>query len=243
MSFLDHLEELRKRLLVSLAALGVGFIISYIFSDRIFEVLVMPLKKGLPPGSTLIFTGITEAFMVYVKVAFLGGIIISSPVLIYEIWLFVAPGLYAREKRYVLPLVISTCFLFTAGALFGFFFVFPYAFEYLVKGFATESIRPMPTMAEYFSIIWMLLLGFGLSFELPVVIVFLARLGITSSAMLRKLRRYAILVIAVVSAVITPTTDAFTMLLLMGPLIFLYEVSILLARMFEKKKESTPSAP
>lgn len=242
MSFLEHMEELRHRLLVALIALGIGFIVSYFFSAQIFDVLLRPLKTGLPQGSSLIFTGVTEAFMTYVKVAFLSGIVISSPVLLYEIWMFVAPGLYEKEKRYALPMVIASCFLFVAGALFGFIIVFPYAFEYLVKGYTTETIKPLPTMAEYFSIIWMLLLGFGLSFELPVVMVLLARLGIATSSMLRTYRRFAILGIAVVAAVITPTTDAFTMLLLMAPLLVLYEVSIVLARFVEKSGPIPPSS-
>jgi len=234
MTFLEHLGELRQRLLVCIVALGIGFVISYVFSDKIFNILLAPLKPALPPGSTLIFIGVTEAFMTYVKVAFLSAVILSSPIWIYEIWLFVAPGLYKSEKKYVLPMVISSAFLFAAGALFGYFVVFPYAFQFLVKGYATEAIRPLPTMSEYFSLAWMLLLGFGLCFEMPVIIVLLARIGIVSASTLSKYRRYAILAIAVVAAAITPTPDAFTMLILMAPLLVLYEVSVLLARIFEK---------
>jgi sec-independent protein translocase protein TatC len=235
-TFIEHLEELRKRLIISLVAVGVGFGICYIFSRQIFEVLVIPLQRAMPPEATMIYTRLPEAFFTYLKVALLGGIFVASPVILYQIWLFVAPALYSREKRYAIPFVISSTILFVGGAAFGYFVVFRYGFQFFM-GFATDLIRPAPTLKEYLSFCSMLLLAFGLTFELPLFILFLARLGVVDAQTLSRNRKYVILGMFAVAAIFTPP-DIVTQLLMAVPLIILYEVSIVIARMVGKKKKA-----
>ena len=163
--FTAHLEELRKRLIVCFIAVGIGFVISYGFKEYLFQILVHPLVKVMAPGDSLIFTGLPEAFFTYLKVAFLAGLMLAAPVIIYEFWIFVAPGLYDKEKRLMLPIVFLSTFFFIGGALFGYFLVFPWGFKFFL-GFATETIRPMPSMKEYLGFSAKLLLAFGLVFRI-----------------------------------------------------------------------------
>jgi sec-independent protein translocase protein TatC len=235
--FTAHLEELRKRLIVCFIAIGIGFFAAYGFKEKLFEILMRPLLGALGPGEKLIFTGVPEAFFCYLKVAFLAGVLLAMPVIMYELWLFVAPGLYIHEKRFLAPIVILSSFFFVGGGLFGYFIVFPYAFKYLMS-FASNYVKPLPSMKEYLSLASMLLLAFGLIFELPLFLTVLARMGIVSAAFLRKNRKYAILLAFVVGAILTPTPDAVNQTLMAGPLIVLYEVSILGARFFGKKEKT-----
>jgi sec-independent protein translocase protein TatC len=232
--FTVHLEELRKRLITSFIAVGIGFIVSYGFKEYLFTILVHPLVKVMKPGDNLIFTGLPEAFFTYLKVAFLAGLMVSAPVIIYQFWMFVAPGLYDREKRLMLPIVFLSSIFFIGGALFGYFIVFPWGFKFFL-GFATETIRPMPSMKEYLGFSAKLLLAFGLVFELPLVITFLARLGIVSVDFLKKNRKYALLLFFVGAALLTPP-DVVTQIMMALPLMVLYEISIIGARVFGKKK-------
>ncbi|RLB06669.1 MAG: twin-arginine translocase subunit TatC, partial [Deltaproteobacteria bacterium] len=202
-TFIEHLEELRKRLIISLIAVGIGFGICYIFSKEIFWLLMIPLQKTLPPGASMIFTSLPEAFFTYLKVSLLAGIFLASPVVLYQLWLFVAPALYSHEKRYVIPFVIISTFLFIGGAAFGYFIVFPFGFKFFL-GFATDFIRPAPKLKEYLSFCSMLLLTFGLIFELPLFILFLTKLGVVDHRMLSRNRRYVILGIFAVAAILTP---------------------------------------
>jgi sec-independent protein translocase protein TatC len=238
--FTAHLEELRKRLIVCFIAIGVGFLISFGFKEEIFNILVLPLIHAMKEGETLIFTGLPEAFFTYLKVAFLAGIMVASPVILYEFWMFVAPGLYKKERRMLAPVVLLSTFFFVGGSLFGYFVVFPWGFKFFL-GFATETIRPLPSMKEYFSFAAKLLLAFGLIFELPLVLTFLARLGIVSVDFLKKKRKYAYLLAFVVGAVLTPP-DVITQIMMAIPLICLYELSILGARIFGKKKTEDAEA-
>jgi len=235
-TFIEHLEELRKRLIISLIAVGIGFGISYLFSKEIFQFLMIPLQKALPPGATMIYTRLPEAFFTYLKVALLGGIFVASPVILYQIWLFAAPALYSHEKKYVIPFVISSTLLFVGGAAFGYFVVFHFGFKFFM-GFATDLIKPAPTLKEYLSFCSMLLLTFGLVFELPLFIFFLAKLGVVDARMLARNRRYVILGMFVVAAILTPP-DVVTQLMMAGPLLLLYEISIWIAKIFGKKRES-----
>ncbi len=232
--FTVHLEELRKRLITSFIAVGIGFILSYGFKEYLFKILVHPLVKVMKPGDSLIFTGLPEAFFTYLKVAFLAGLMVAAPVIIYQFWMFVAPGLYDREKRLMLPIVFLSSIFFIGGALFGYFIVFPWGFKFFL-GFATETIRPMPSMKEYLGFSAKLLLAFGLVFELPLVITFLARLGIVSVDFLKKNRKYALLLFFVGAALLTPP-DVVTQIMMALPLMVLYEISIIGARVFGKKK-------
>jgi sec-independent protein translocase protein TatC len=228
-----HLEELRRRLITCAVAVGIGFAGSYYFAPKMFEVLMVPLLDALPPEHTLIFTGVTEAFFTYLKVAILAGVFISSPLLLYEIWAFVSPGLYRHEKKYVIPFVIFSTLFFMGGALFGYFVVFPYGFKFLL-GFATEAIRPFPRIKEYFSLASKLLLAFGVVFELPLFVFFLSKMGIVNSKFLIKQFKYAVLVLFSISAILTPP-DVVTQLMMAGPLLCLYGISIIVAKLFGKE--------
>ena len=232
--FTSHLEELRKRLIVSFIAVGVGFVVSFGFKERLFKILVYPLINVMKPGETLIYTGLPEAFFTYLKVSFLTGLILASPILLYEFWMFVAPGLYKNERRMMAPIVLLSTLFFVGGSLFGYFFVFPWGFKFFL-GFATDTIRPLPSMKEYFGFSAKLLLAFGVVFELPLVLTFLARLGIVSVGFLKKNRKYAILLIFTGAAILTPP-DVITQVLMAVPLMALYEISIIGARLFGKKK-------
>jgi len=238
--FTSHLEELRNRLIASFIAIGVGAVISFAFKERLFNILVRPLIKVMEEGDTLIFTGLPEAFFTYLKVALLAGIILASPVILYEFWMFVAPGLYKKERRLMGPIVLLSSFFFIAGALFGYFIVFPWGFKFFL-GFATETIRPLPSMKEYFSFSAKLLLAFGLVFELPLVLTFLARLGIVSVDFLKRNRKYALLLFFIGAAVLTPP-DVVTQVMMAVPLMVLYEISIIGARIFGRKKPEADEA-
>jgi sec-independent protein translocase protein TatC len=238
--FTAHLEELRKRLITCFIAVAVGFALSYGFKEKLFNILTQPLIAVMDQGETLIYTGLPEAFFTFLKVSFLAGLMLASPVIIYQFWMFIAPGLYDREKRLLVPIVLLSSIFFVGGALFGYFIVFPYGFQFFL-GFATETIRPMPAMKEYLSFSAKLLLAFGLVFELPLVITFLARLGIVTVPFLKKNRKYALLLFFVGAAILTPP-DVVTQIMMAFPLMLLYEISIIGARIFGRKKSAADPA-
>ena len=229
-----HLEELRKRLIICFIAVIIGFCLSYGFKEKLFKILTSPLTTIMQAQDKMIFTGLPEAFFTYLKVSFLSGLILAAPVLIYQFWMFVAPGLYMKEKRLMLPIVVISTFFFIAGAFFGYFIVFPYGFRFFL-GFATDTIRPFISMREYLSFSSKLLLAFGLVFELPVIITFLAKIGLVSVEFLKKNRKYALLLFFVGAAIITPP-DVVTQILMALPLMVLYEISIISAKFFSTKK-------
>jgi sec-independent protein translocase protein TatC len=235
--FTSHLDELRKRLIVCFITVEAGFVLSYAFKEKLFDILAHPLVRVMKEGDTLIFTGLPEAFFTYLKVSFLSGLMIASPVVIYEFWMFVAPGLYKHERRMMAPIVALSSLFFVGGALFGYFLVFPWGFRFFL-GFATETIRPMPSMREYLGFSAKLLLAFGLVFELPLVITFLAHLGIVSVGFLTKNRKYAVLLIFTLAAILTPP-DVVTQIMMAVPLMALYELAIIGARIFGRKKASS----
>ena len=238
--FTAHLEELRSRLIKCSIAVGIGFAISYGFKEILFEILVRPLVTVMAEGDHLIFTGLPEAFFTYLKVALLAGLMLASPVILYQFWLFVAPGLYKKERRMLGPVVLLSSFFFIAGALFGYFIVFPWGFKFFL-GFATESIRPLPSMKEYLSFSAKLLMAFGLVFELPMVLTFLARLGVVSVDFLKKNRKYALLLFFIGAAILTPP-DVITQIMMALPLMAMYELSIIGARVFGRKKPQEDKA-
>lgn len=236
LSFTLHLVELRKRLIICVVAVGIGFIISYYFSQELFTFLTKPLLDAMPQGSTfLTFTGVVEPFFTYLKISLIGGIFLASPVIFYQVWLFIAPGLYESERKWAVPLIISATVLFTGGALFGYYVVFPVGFKYFLS-FATDTLKPMLSMSEYFSFVAKFLLAFGTVFQMPLLIFFLARLGIVDVRMFSKYRKYAVLLIFIAAAILTPTPDVFSQILMAAPMIVLYEVGIILARLFGKKR-------
>jgi sec-independent protein translocase protein TatC len=234
MPFTAHLAELRKRLIISFVAVGIGFSAAYAFSAEILSWLVDPLIKVLPPGDKLVFTALPEAFFIYLKASLIGGIVLASPVIFYELWMFVAPGLHQKEKKFVLPFVIISTLLFTAGALFGYYVIFPVGFRFLV-GFSTENIRALPSLQLYLSFCLKMLLGFGLVFEFPVLAYFLGRAGILNSRMMAKNRRIAVLLIFIIAAILTPP-DVVSQIILAVPLYLLFEGSILIVKITGKKK-------
>jgi len=233
--FTVHLEELRARLIKCFIAVGAGFLISYGFKERLFKILTAPLVTLMENNDGLIFTGLPEAFFTYLKVALISGIIISTPVLIYQIWMFIAPGLYKDERKLVIPIIIVSTFFFIGGAFFGYFIVFPFGFKFFL-GFATETIKPLPSMREYLTFSSKLLFAFGIVFELPVFITFLAKLGLVTSDFLKKNRKYALLLFFICSAALTPP-DVVTQLMMAFPLMILYEISIAGAKVFGKKSD------
>jgi sec-independent protein translocase protein TatC len=236
----DHLEELRWRLIKCLIAIGVGFCISYTFAKQIFNFFISPLVKALPPGSRLIYTSLPEAFITYLKISFFAVIILATPVIFYQIWKFVMPGLYERERRYVFPFVLIATAFFVLGVSFAFFVVFPFGFRFFLA-YATDGIYAFPTLKEYLSFATSFLLAFGVIFELPVIIFFLAKIGIINHIMLRKQRKYAILINAIVSAVLTPP-DVVSMMFMMVPLQVLYELSVWVAYFVRNRsRESVPT--
>ncbi len=237
LSLTEHLAELRTRLIRSIAAVAVGFCVAYAFIEPIFAVLSKPLEEVVPPGTSLIFTSYPEAFFTYLKLALTCGIFMASPVILHEIWAFVAPGLYPHEKKWALPFVVFSTIFFVGGALFGYIVVFPAAFNFLAS-YAGQDLKLLPSVSEYFSLTIKLLLGFGVAFELPIFMVFMALIGILDARMLRKNRKYALLIIFILAAIITPTPDVVNQCLLAAPLLVLYEISIFLVSIICKRRGS-----
>lgn len=229
-----HLGEFRKRLVASAIAVGIGFAICYAFSEELFQILAQPLKSNLAEGERLVFTNLPDMFFVYLKTAFVAGLLLSSPFIFYQIWMFIAPGLYRREKTLVLPFIFFSTLLFVGGGLFGYFVVFPFGFKFFLS-FENEFLQALPSVKQYFSFSIKLLLAFGLVFELPVVLFFLARIGAVTPASLRKKRKYAILMCFVMGAILTPP-DVITQFMMAVPLIVLYEVGIIAAMVAGKRK-------
>lgn len=235
MPLTSHLYELRKRLIIAVIATLIGFIISYAFSEPLFQLLAAPLVDALPEGTTsLVFLGIIEPFFTYLKVALVAGIVLASPVILYQIWAFAAPALYKEERRWFLPIVVVSTLFFILGITFAYKLVFPFAFKYLM-GFANAELRPELSIALYFTIAIKLLLAFGIVFELPFFMTILSRIGVTNAAFFSHYRRYAIVLAVVLSALLTPP-DIFSQLMMAGPVILLYELGILGAKIFGKKK-------
>ena len=231
MSFLEHLDELRKRLVWSVASIGFGFCVALWFIDRIFGFIMRPLAATVPSGGKMIYTEPTEAFMLQLKVAALAGVVIAAPLVMWQLWLFIAPGLYRREKRLAVPFVFFASILFVGGAAFNHYVVFPTAFRFL-GSFSTDYMQFLPRISPVFSLYAQLLLAFGMIFQMPVLVFTLARLGLVTAGFLWKNTKYAVLIIFIIAAVITPTSDVVTQTLMAAPMVLLYVVSIVIAWMF-----------
>jgi sec-independent protein translocase protein TatC len=228
MGFIDHLEELRGRIIKSLICIILLSIVAYLFSEKLLDFITRPIPE-------VYFMAPTEAFSTRIKISLIAGIIVSVPVIFYHVWKFIAPGLFQKEIRMVIPFVLASTVFFLIGAVFCFFLVLPLSIKFLL-GFGTEKLKPMIQIKDYVSFVSYLILAFGAVFELPVISYFLGKIGMISANTLRKGRRYAIVTILVVAAVITPP-DVFSQLMLAGPLYFLYEVSILVVKITGKKKD------
>lgn len=236
---LDHLIELRTRLLRAIAALAVAFAVCFYFADEIFGFLVRPLTAAFPAGEgRLVYTKLYEAFFVEVKVALFAAFFLSFPIIANQLWAFIAPGLYAREKRAFLPFLIATPILFTMGAAMAYFVVMPTAFKWFI-GFEGEAgglrQEALPAMGDYLSLVMQFILAFGISFLLPVLLMLLNRAGIVSRTQLAGARRYVIVGIFAAAALLTPP-DVVSQLLLAAPLLLLFEGSMLLMRITEKRR-------
>jgi sec-independent protein translocase protein TatC len=235
-TFIEHLEELRKRLVVSAIAVAVGMVACYVFSERIFEMLLTPLLKVLPKGQEKVyFTGLLDPFFLYLKLAFVCGLFVASPVVLHQIWCFVRPALYEKERKFAVIFVTAGSVFFIGGALFGYFVIFPFTFDVFMS-YVGAHIQPMLTMNEYFSLAATLLLVFGVLFELPLLIFMLTKFGIVKIETLTKHRRYAMLIIVIATAIITPTGDAVTLIIVSGPLFVLYELGVLASKFALSRK-------
>ena len=235
MTFLEHLEDLRKRIFYSFIVIILAVIPAWFFSKQIFEILAVPVTQFLPEGELLAFTSLTEPFMLYIKVSFLTAIFATSPFIFLQFWLFTAPGLYRREKKYVFPFVFFTTFFFILGGIFGYFVVFPWACRFFI-GMGAD-FRPVITVKQYFSLALRVLLGIALVFELPTLVFFLSRMGIVTSRWMIKNFKYAVLAIFIIAAIITPTPDMITQSIIAGPMLALYGLSILIAFLSEKRRK------
>ena len=234
MSFLDHLDELRKRLIVSIVAVFVAILIAFAFVSRIFDFMMGPLLETLPAGGTLIYTEPTEAFFLYIKMASLAGVFIASPVILWQVWLFVAPGLYAHEKKFAIPFVVFSTLFFVSGGLFSHFVAFRWAWAFF-GSFSSETVEFMPRIAPIFSLYTRMLLAFGFIFQMPTMAFFLARMGMITPQFLVRNFKYAVLVVFIVAAVLTPSPDPVNQFIMAGPMLALYGLSILIAWVFGRR--------
>jgi len=238
MPLLGHLEELRSRLIKALVAVGLAFIPAYAFADYLFTFLTQPLQQITPKPPALVGLGLAEAFFTKLKVSFIAALFLASPVVFYQIWQFVAPGLYEHERRYVIPFVLFASFFFLLGAGFCHVVVLPVAYAFFIEQYEGINVQPTLRISEYLTFTARMLLAFGVTFELPVLAFFFARVGLINHKMLLGALRYAIVIIFIVAAVLTPGPDVASQLFLATPLLLLYGLSIGVAYMFGKKKEN-----
>ncbi len=222
----NQLADFRKRLFRIVIAAAAGIIIAYLFSENIFRFMSVPLIKSLGPDGSLIFTGLTEMFFVYVKIGFFFGLVIAAPYIFYQIWALVSPGIPQQNRAFIILSVIFSCILFIGGVLFGFFFVFPIIFKFLL-GYANENIAALPSVKDYLSLSFKLLIAFGIVFEVPVLVFFLSRLGLVSVDGFRRSRKFAVLLAFIIGALIAP--DVVSQFMIAIPIILLYELGILIA--------------
>lgn len=237
MSFLEHLDELRKRIIRALLSLSVGVAIAVYFLEDILNFVMRPLSATLPPGASFIFTYPTEAFMLRIRIALIAGLFIATPLVFWQVWQFVAPALYAKERRYAIPFVVLSSIGFIGGAAFSHYVAFPLMWRFFAS-FSDDMIVFMPRIEDTFSMYMRMLLGMAAVFQMPAMVFFLARMGvITARWMIRKFK-YAVLVIVVIAAILTPSSDVASQMIVAGPMVVLYGLSILIAWMFGKKRTS-----
>ena len=232
-----HLEELRWRIVKAVMAVMVAFVGCYWFSDRLFELLTEPLLGLHDANLQLIGTGVTEAFFTRLKVSFIAAIFVASPAIFFQAWRFVEPGLIDRERRTAIPFVLAATVFFVSGAAFCYVYVFPVGYAFVLAEYANIGIAPQIRISEYLSFAARMLLAFGITFELPVVTFFLARLGLVDHRMLLRGTRYAIVVVFIVAAVLTPGPDIASQMLMAAPLLVLYVLSIGVAYVFGRRKK------
>ena len=237
MSFLEHLDELRKRIISALLAVAVGVLVGFAFIKPLGEFLQGPTLRVLPPGSRMIYTQPGEAFSFYVQIALISGTVLAAPIVMYQVWLFIAPGLYANEKKLAIPFVAMSTTGFILGALFNHYIVFPWMMSFFAS-FNTPDLVFMPKLEDVFSLYTKMLLGMGVVFQMPTVVYFLAKMKLVTWKFLVRKFKYAILFIFVAAAVITPSGDMITQTIFAAPMVALYLLSILIAWLVRPKSES-----
>jgi sec-independent protein translocase protein TatC len=243
MGFLQHLEELRNRLIRSILFIVAGFSAAWWYHEKIFQWVQKPIVQALANhkmDAQLVYTNPTEPFNMYLKVSLIAGIFLASPFVLYQVWAFISPGLYRNEKRYVMPFMFSTVGLFMGGGWFGYKMVYPAALDFLI-GWSWQ-FKPMITIGEYLDLFMTIILGLGAIFEMPILVFFLALFGVVSAGWMWKNLRYSILVIFIIAAIITPTTDIMNMCLFAAPMIILYIVSIGVAYLVHPKRRNRKKA-
>jgi len=228
MSFLEHLDELRKRIVNSLIGVLVGMLLTFAFINRIFDFLLAPTRKVLPADVKMIYTEPGEAFGLYITISMIAGAVIAAPYVMYQVWMFIAPGLYSKEKRMAIPFVLFTTVGFVAGAAFNHYVAFPFLMRFFAS-FNTVDLHFMPRLDDVFGLYTKMLLGMGIVFQMPTVVYFLAKMRLVTAGFLWKHGKYAILLAYVIAAVITPTGDPFNQTIFAAPMIALYFLSIIIA--------------
>lgn len=235
MTFLEHLEDLRKRIFYSFLAVVISVIPAWFFHKQIFDILAVPVTQYLPEGKSLAFTSLAAPFMLYIKVSFLAAIIASSPFVFIQLWYFISPGLYKKERKAVVPFVFFTSLFFISGAVFAYFIVFPFAVRFFLS--MGEGFDPVITVDQYFTLALRVILGIALVFELPTLVFFLSNFGIITARMMIKYFKYAVLIVFIIAAIITPTPDPITQSIVAVPMLGLYGFSILIALLVGKKRK------
>jgi sec-independent protein translocase protein TatC len=236
MSFLEHLDELRKRIVHIVIYISVGFLVCIFFCKPIYDFLALPITRTLPKGAKLVFTKPTDPFTLYMKVSFLAGIFLTLPFILFEVWKFIAPGLYSKEKKYIVPFLVFSMVLFLGGAAFCYYIVLPPAFQFLIQ--LGSSFTPMININDYLELTNRMLLGFGAIFEMPVLAAFLSIFGLVTAGFLLRKFKYALVAIVILAAIISPTGDAYNLLLWSAPMVMLYFLSIAVAAIFGRRRKA-----
>ena len=241
MSFLEHLDELRKRIVNACIAIGVGVVLTFAFIQKIFDFLLAPTRSALPPGVKLIYTQPGEAFSLYVTVALIAGVVVAAPFIMFQVWMFIAPGLYSNEKRMAIPFVVFTTVGFLLGASFNHYIAFPFMMKFFAS-FNTPDLAFMPKLEDVFGLYSKMLIGMGIVFQMPTVVYFLAKLKLITARFLARHFKYAFLIIFVLAAVITPTGDMMTQAIFAAPMLALYCLSIIIAWVVGPKRGADDTA-
>lgn len=240
MSLFDHLDELRKRIMYALIGLAVTFVPCWIYVQDIFDFLARPILNFLPEGQKLAFLGVTDPFILYFKVAALAAVFLASPFLLYQVWGFVAPGLYRKEKLYALPFVLFATLFFLAGGAFAYYIAFPFAVQFLLG--MGQHFQAVITIERYFGFLLTVILGLGLMFELPILILLLAIIGVVTPRFLVKYFRHAVVIIFIIAAIITPTPDVINLCLFAVPAILLYLLGVAAAFVVYRMRKKNEAA-
>ena len=242
MSFLEHLEELRKRIINAVLGIAVGIALSFFFIQRIYDFLTAPAIATLPEGSRLIYTQPTEAFSLYIQISLISGAVLAAPWIMYQVWGFIAPGLYANEKRFVVPFVVFSTVGFVSGGAFNHYVAYPFIMTYFAS-FNTPNLVYLPQLSYVFGLYVKMLIGLGLIFQMPTVVFFLAKMRVLTARFLIRQYKLAVLLIFITAAVITPTGDPMTLMIFAAPMVLLYTVSIAIAFLVgPKQAKGTDSA-